>query len=64
VDELEECKRKVETLEEENQHLRNAAGAFGALAERLNGQLREERRSRGGDRRAHARETPDRRTSR
>ena len=64
MDELDECKRKVETLEEENQHLRNAAGAFGALAERLNGRLREERRTGGEDRRAHAREPPDRRTSR
>jgi hypothetical protein len=41
--------------------LRDAADAFGALAERLNGRLREERRTRGADRRAQSRETPDRR---
>jgi hypothetical protein len=59
MDELDECKAKVQILEEENRHLRDAAGAFGALAERLNVKLRKERRER--DRRATARHTPDRR---
>ena len=39
-DELTECERKVEALEEENAQLRNAAETFGDLAERLNAERR------------------------
>jgi FtsZ-binding cell division protein ZapB len=67
VQKLEECQRHVdhlkeekEQLQEENRHLRQAAGAFGQLAERLNRTLREERR-RSEDRRRLTRGTPDRR---
>jgi predicted RNase H-like nuclease (RuvC/YqgF family) len=69
VQKLEACRKTVEHLEEEtaqlkeeNHHLRQAAGAFGQLAERLNRTLREERR-RSEDRRRLARGTPDRRRS-
>jgi predicted RNase H-like nuclease (RuvC/YqgF family) len=44
-DELDACIETVQRLEEENEHLRRAAGAFGQLAERLNQTLREERRT-------------------
>jgi hypothetical protein len=67
VDELETCQKTVEQLEEErallreeNHHLRQAAGAFGRLAERLNLTLRDERRKSEDRRRLH-RGTPDRR---
>jgi hypothetical protein len=69
VDELKTCHETVEHLEEEreelreeNRHLRQAAGVFGQLAERLNLTLREERRQRE-DRRRTPRATPDRRGS-
>jgi len=49
-DELARCRRTIEELEqqkehleEENRYLRQAAGAFGQLAERLNKSLRRER---------------------
>lgn len=62
VDNLEDCRKAVEQLEEENRHLRQAAGVFGKLAERLNVTLREERRHEG-DRRRDLRPTADRRGS-
>lgn len=60
-DELTRCQEELQTLREENQHLREAANAFGALAERLNDQLGTERRSPSGERRRELRDTPDRR---
>jgi hypothetical protein len=67
VRELEECQKTVQQLEEqtsqleeENRHLRQAAGVFGQLAERLNVTLREERRK-ADDRRAQQRNGVDRR---
>ncbi len=69
VEELRECQKTVEDLEEEkshlreeNHHLRQAAGVFGQLAERLNVTLRNERRK-SEDRRRLNRSTPDRRRS-
>jgi hypothetical protein len=62
-EELARCKEEVRELQEENQHLRNAADAFGALADRLNSSLREERRTRESDRRGALRSQPDRRQS-
>jgi hypothetical protein len=59
---LKNCLETVHRLEEENVHLRRAAGEFGQLAERLNLALREERR-RAADRRAQARARSDRRQS-
>lgn len=61
-DELARCKEEVRELKEENQHLRQAADTFGALADRLNSSLREERR-RASDRRSAVRSEPDRRQS-
>lgn len=58
---LEACREAVERLEEENEHLREAAGAFGQLAERLNQILQDERRT-GAERRHDSRFTDDRRT--
>jgi hypothetical protein len=67
VEELKECQETVESLvqeqaqlKEENRHLRQAAGVFGQLAERLNVTLREERRK-NDDRRRDHRAGPDRR---
>ena len=60
---LHNCLENVERLEEENRHLRRAAGEFGQLAERLNVRLREERRVSADDRRQQARIRPDRRQS-
>lgn len=60
-DELARCQDDVRTLKEENQHLREASNAFGALAERLKDQLEIERRRPSGERRREPRETPDRR---
>lgn len=67
VEELKECQDTVEQLQqeqahlkEENRHLRQAAGVFGQLAERLNVTLREERRKTEDRRRSH-RPGPDRR---
>jgi len=53
---------EIRTLKEENEILRRSARAFGALAERLNVSLQEERR-RGQDRRARPRPRADRRQS-
>lgn len=61
-DPLKACMETVQRLEEENKHLRTAAGAFGQLAERLNQALQEERRT-GTERRGHQRITNDRRAS-
>lgn len=60
-DELARCKAEVRELKEENQHLRQAADAFGALADRLNSSLREERRKGNTDRRTAVRPEQDRR---
>jgi len=62
-EELARCKEEVRELQEENQHLRKAADTFGALADRLNSSLREERRTRESDRRSAVRSQPDRRES-
>jgi hypothetical protein len=62
-DELARCKAEVRELKEENQHLRHAADTFGALADRLNSSLREERRKGEPDRRTSVRTDPDRRQS-
>jgi len=53
-DELSRCREANEELKEENDHLRDAAGAFGELAERLNAVLRADRRQEP-DRRAQER---------
>jgi hypothetical protein len=60
IDPLTACMETVQRLEEENDHLRKAAGAFGQLAERLNHTLQEERRN-GADRRHAGRIADDRR---
>jgi len=60
---LQECEDKLKQLEEENQHLREAAHTFGQLAERLNVSLREERRG-GNDRRLRPRSYSERRQPR
>lgn len=59
---LEACKETVQRLEEENGQLRQAAGTFGQLAERLNQTLRDERRL-GDERRTMTRPSSDRRSS-
>jgi predicted RNase H-like nuclease (RuvC/YqgF family) len=68
VEELKECQETVESLvqeqaqlKEENRHLRQAAGVFGQLAERLNVTLREERRKKEDRRRAHRTDSDRRR---
>lgn len=61
-DPLEHCLETVHRLEEENHDLREAAGTFGDLAERLNHTLQEERRK-GAERRQAARLTRDRRAA-
>ena len=55
-----DCQKRIKQLEEENEQLRRAATEFGRLAERLNTELRDERR-RAQDRRTVARPTTDRR---
>jgi hypothetical protein len=60
-DPLEVCMETVRRLEEENEQLRQSAGAFGQLAERLNRTLHEDRRT-GAERRVILRPAPDRRT--
>ena len=60
-DELARCKAEVRELKEENQQLRQASDAFGALADRLNSSLREERRKGETDRRSAVRSQPNRR---
>jgi hypothetical protein len=57
---LKDCIETVQRLEEENEQLRRAAGAFGQLAERLNQALKEERRNHT-DRRQSPRPSQDRR---
>jgi hypothetical protein len=64
-DELERCRRIIEELEhhkeqleEENRYLRQAAGAFGQLAERLNKSLRRERQQGAPERHADPRRKP------
>lgn len=59
-DELDKCRQELAEIKAENATLRKAAEAFGALAERLNQALQEERRS-GVDRRVALRPTADRR---
>lgn len=61
-EELDACKETVQRLDEENDQLRQAAGAFGQLAERLNQRLRKERRL-GDDRRTISRPSADRRAT-
>jgi hypothetical protein len=56
----EECKKRLAQLEEENRDLRHSSEQFGRLAERLNSELREERRT-GIDRRHAPRDRADRR---
>lgn len=63
MDDLQRCQAELRELKDENRHLREAASAFGHLAERLNGQLQAERRRREPDRRADARSSADRRGS-
>ena len=60
-EELARCKDEVRELKEENQQLRQASDTFGALADRLNSSLRDERRLRDTDRRGASRPQPDRR---
>lgn len=60
ADELEHYRLKIAELQEENAALREAARTFGDLAERLNMELKEERR-RNKERRTQTRNTPDRR---
>ena len=55
-----DLKSRIAELESENAHLRESANAFGELAERLNYELREERR-RNAERRTMYRGSPDRR---
>jgi len=62
VYELIECQEANQQLKEENAHLREAADAFGGLAERLSAELREDRRRHPPrDRRAIQRHYADRR---
>jgi hypothetical protein len=60
ADEMEAYRLKIAELQEENTALREAARTFGDLAERLNQELKEERR-RNLERRSQTRNTPDRR---
>ena len=57
---LADCQQQVDQLKRENRLLREAAGTFGALAERLNASLELERR-RKEDRRTHPRQSTERR---
>lgn len=59
---LEDCRRAIAHLREENDALRESAGLFGRLAERLNQTLQDERR-RGPERRQAKRDAGDRRAS-
>ena len=54
------CRDRIHELEDENRELRHAATRFGELAERLNMQLRNERRQ-NPERRQAARNSGDRR---
>ncbi len=62
-EELKRCHAEIRRLKAENQDLRRASESFGYLAERLNTELRAERRLNATDRRQTPRDTPDRRTS-
>lgn len=53
-EELARCRRQIQSLREENDQLRRASFAFGALADRLNDALRETRRVHGIDPRGTA----------
>ncbi len=53
-------RKRIEQLEEENDLLRRAAEKFGQLAERLNTELRAERRA-GEERRQSTRDASERR---
>ena len=57
---LHDCEHQLDQLKRENKLLRDASRTFGALAERLNASLTSERRQ-NSDRRAHPRQTEDRR---
>ena len=48
-EELARCRKQIQTLREENDQLRRASFAFGALADRLNDALREVRSAPGPD---------------
>lgn len=61
MDDLQKCQSELRVLKDENRQLREAASAFGHLAERLNGQLQAERRTREIDRRTGPRSPADRR---
>jgi len=56
----EDCLKRLAQLEEENDQLRRAAEDFGLLAERLNTELRQDRRV-GSDRRREPRSGTERR---
>lgn len=60
TDELDSYRAKIAELQEENAALKEAARTFGDLAERLNHELREERRL-NKERRSRKRGTADRR---
>lgn len=60
TDALNDCEEEVDHLKKENRLLRDASRSFGALAERLNASLAEERRQ-GRERRAVVRASADRR---
>lgn len=61
MDDLQKCQSELRALKDENRQLREAATAFGHLAERLNGQLQAERRIHEADRRVAPRSSADRR---
>jgi hypothetical protein len=54
-DQLEASQREIQKLREENRELLKASNAFGQLAERLNSELRNERRLGETDRRRQSR---------
>lgn len=62
IEAVHRLEKEKERLEDENEQLRQAAGAFGQLAERLNQTLRDERRQ-GADRRQTVRPAAERRAS-
>ena len=53
-EELARCRKQIQMLREENEQLRRASYAFGALADRLNDALRETRRTHALDPRGSA----------
>ena len=59
---LDQCRETLQDVKAENEELRRSAESFGNLAERLNDELRAERRE-GQDRRRVRRGGPDRRAS-